>query len=104
MSKLLGEQRKVFYLFRIGVIVGTVYEDVFVFTFLHPKNKTCHILIGKQHKLFNKLMRVFSDFRNYSQRFTFFIELKLYFSCLKVYSAFIKAFFAKFMCKIIQCF
>src|SRR5689334_8626699 len=102
MSELAGELCKVFDLFRIGIVVGAIDERVAISSLPKLVHKRCHSLVGEKHEFFDQLIRVLSNFGYNSQRFSFWIKLKLDFGCFKIYGTVLEPFFSEFDRKVIQ--
>src|SRR5688572_2132825 len=99
MTKLLSEYCKICNFLRVGQVVCTIHESIFLFPFFLIVNKSCYLLICEQHEFLNKLVGIFANFWNYCQRFTSFIQLKFYFCSFEINRALFEPFFAKFMCQ-----
>src|SRR5260221_12510991 len=96
MAKLSGEQREVTDLLGIRRIVNAINKGVFSFTLLYFINECCYSFVSKKHKLFNKLVCIFSDLGHNCKWFPFFIKLEFNFCGFKIHCSLRESLLAQF--------
>src|SRR5258707_566457 len=101
MSKLPCKYREVTNFFRIWCIVNSIYKSVLPFALFYFVNECGYSLVGKKHKLFDELMRVFPDFWYNGKGFPFFIQLEFYFGRFKIHCSFGESLLAQFYSKLV---
>ena len=102
MPELLGKICKRQQLFLPGRVVYPVREWNRLFIDLYFSYVFGNSFISQQHKLLDQLVRLFTFFYNYPDRFPVAVKLKSYFLGRKINSSVFKPLLSEFLCKLIE--